>query len=87
MVLRSGGTPGIPLFGKGLGFKTRFESWDKVSFTAGVDFAKYSGVGIKLAVVDCQSGEVLWSDGDHDKWDLDGERLNLLAKDMIKRMI
>ncbi len=35
-----------------------------VTFSAGIDFTQYSGTGIKVAMIDCRSGEVLWSDSD-----------------------
>jgi hypothetical protein len=77
---------GIPIFGKS-DHKLEFESRDAVRFSPDVDFTKYSGTGLKLAVVDCRSGEVLWSDADHDRWGFEEDRLNLLVKQMIKLMI
>jgi hypothetical protein len=57
-----------------------------VTFSAGVDFTQYSGTGIRVAMVDCKTGRVLWSDGDHEKSSLKDENLDMLAKDVLKRM-
>lgn len=45
-----------------------------VSFSAGVDFTQYSGTGIRTAVVDCKTGRVMWSDGDHEDKSLNDDR-------------
>ena len=79
---------GKTLFGKKSAMKLSFDSWEKVRFPPSVDFDAYSGLGMKLAVIDFRNGEVLWSDGDHNRWGLLGvEALHTLTRDIIKRMI
>ena len=57
-----------------------------VTFSAGVNFTQYSGTGIRVAMVDCKNGDVLWSDGDFEAKSLKEENLNKLAKDVLKRL-
>jgi hypothetical protein len=57
-------------------------------FVADVDIGKYHGTGIKLALLDCRNGEVLWSDGEHHNWraSLNRDNLDLLTKNVLKRL-
>lgn len=57
-----------------------------VSVNGGLDFTQYSGTGIRMAVVDCKTGEVMWADGDHEGTSLSEDRLEKLSKDVLKRM-
>ena len=57
-----------------------------VTVSAGVNFTQYSGTGIRVAMVDCKNGDVLWSDGDFEAKSLKEENLNKLAKDVLKRL-
>lgn len=75
-------------FGQGMlsGLTHTGGSSGNVSFSAGVDFTQYSGTGIRTAVVDCKTGRVMWSDGDHEQKSLNDDNLAALAKDVLKRM-
>lgn len=57
-----------------------------VSYSVGLDFTQYSGTGLKLAVLDVKTGDVLWSDGDHEDKSLDEDRVKGITKDVVKRM-
>jgi len=86
-LLKGNALKDLPIFGKKTAFKLSFDSWEDVHFDKDVDFDKYSGLGLKLAIVNCRDGEVLWSDGDHDRWGLEGTKLDILTRDVIRRMI
>jgi hypothetical protein len=75
-------------FGQGMlsGLTRTSGSSGNVTFSAGVDFTQYSGTGIRTAVVDCKTGRVMWSDGDHEDKSLNDDNLASLAKDVLKRM-
>jgi hypothetical protein len=75
-------------FGQGMlsGLTHTGGSSGNVSFSAGVDFTQYSGTGIRTTVVDCRTGRVMWSDGDHEDKSLNDDNLAALAKDVLKRM-
>lgn len=75
-------------FGQGMlsGLTKGSTSSGNMTFSAGVDFTQYSGTGIRTAVVDCKTGRVMWSDGDHEDKSLNDDNLASLAKDVLKRM-
>lgn len=56
-----------------------------VTLSAGVDFTQYSGTGIKVAMVDCRDGHVLWSDSDFEPKSIEQDDLEKLALHILKR--
>jgi hypothetical protein len=74
-------------FGQGLlsGF-TPGSTGSGATFTAGIDFTQYSGTGIKVAIVDCHDGRVLWSDSDPEPKSIKKDDLDKIAKGVLKRL-
>jgi hypothetical protein len=57
-----------------------------VSVGAGVDFTQFSGTTIRVAMIDCRNGAVLWADGDEKQKSVTTDQVDDLAKNVLKRL-